>query len=98
MQIHKVKPGKHVHLKDFNANDDSGFSDGKENARQKMLELNARIDTLQERMYAEGLHRLLVILQGMDAIGKVACPGTVFDGTNRQGVHVVGLRFLQRRS
>jgi len=92
MHTHKVEPGKHIHLKEFDANDSSGFTESKEAARQKMLELTARIDALQERMYAEGKHRLLVILQGMDTSGKDGTVRSVFDGTNPQGVSVVSFK------
>jgi PPK2 family polyphosphate:nucleotide phosphotransferase len=92
MHTHRVEPDKHIHLKDFDANDSSGFSDGKEAARQKLLELSAKIDTLQERMYAEGKHRLLVILQGMDTSGKDGTVRSIFEGTNPQGVRVVSFK------
>lgn len=92
MRTHQVEPGKHVHLKDHDANESGGFPNGREAAHQKTLELTARIDALQERMYAEGKHRLLIILQGMDTSGKDGTVRSIFDGTNPQGVHVVSFK------
>ena len=65
-----------------------GFDGGKAEGRQRVAELNARIEELQERLYAEGRQRLLVVLQAMDAGGKDGTIRSVFDGVNPQGVKV----------
>lgn len=46
------------------------------------------IDTLQNLMYAEGKHSLLVIIQGMDASGKDGLIKDVFTSINPQGIQV----------
>lgn len=43
---------------------------------------------LQRKLYAEGKHKLLVVLQAMDAGGKDGTIQTVLRGVNPQGVHV----------
>ncbi len=46
------------------------------------------IDALQNLMYAEGRHSLLVIIQGMDASGKDGLTRDVFTSVNPQGIQV----------
>src|SRR4028118_1688738 len=50
--------------------------------------LLARLDELQNLLYAEGKHAVLVILQGMDASGKDGAIRNVFGYLNPQGVRV----------
>ena len=49
-----------------------------------------RLDELQEKFYADGRHRLLVVLQGMDTAGKGGAIRRVFEGMNPSGVRVAG--------
>jgi PPK2 family polyphosphate:nucleotide phosphotransferase len=51
-----------------------------------------RIGELQDVMYAEGNHSLLVILQGMDASGKDGTVRHVFDAVNPQGVCITNFK------
>ena len=46
------------------------------------------MDGLQEKLYAEHKHAVLVVLQGMDASGKDGTIRAVFEGVNPQGVRV----------
>ena len=50
--------------------------------------LLSELDELQNRMYAESKHSVLVILQGMDASGKDGTIRKVFGTMNPQGVAV----------
>ena len=43
---------------------------------------------LQELLYAQGKHAVLLIFQAMDAAGKDSCIRHVMSGVNPQGVHV----------
>ncbi len=54
-------------------------------ATQSILE---ELDELQNLLYAESKHSLLVILQGMDASGKDGVTKNVFGSLNPQGVTV----------
>src|SRR5262249_15329726 len=73
--------------------DTSGFKPGKKGAEKALLKLTERLERLQEVLYAEHKHRLLVVLQGMDTSGKDGTIRHVFQGVNPQGVSVV--RFQQ---
>lgn len=53
-----------------------------------LKELNVRLDDLQELLFAQSQHRLLIILQGMDTSGKDGVIRNVFEGVNPQGVKV----------
>jgi PPK2 family polyphosphate:nucleotide phosphotransferase len=65
---------------------------GKAKARAELAELNAKLDSLQERLYADGRHRLLVVLQGMDTAGKGGTIRRVFEGVNPSGVRVAAFK------
>lgn len=51
-----------------------------------------RLDTLQEALYAEGKHALLIILQGMDTSGKDGTIRHVFSTVDPQGVQVTSFK------
>ncbi len=60
----------------------------KEATKKKLAGIMAELDELQNLMYAENKHSLLVILQGMDASGKDGLIRDVFSSMNPQGVNV----------
>ena len=83
-----VPPGKTMRLADRDPRGTPGFDDDKEAGKARLLALNARLEELQERLYAQGTRRLLVVLQALDAGGKDGTIRSVFDGVNPQGVKV----------
>jgi PPK2 family polyphosphate:nucleotide phosphotransferase len=54
----------------------------------ELATLRTRLERLQELLYAEHKHALLIVLQGMDASGKDGTIRRVFEGVNPQGVKV----------
>lgn len=58
-------------------------------ALKKLLNLRERLDELQNVLYAEHQHKLLIVLQGMDTSGKDSTIRHVFQGVNPQGVSVM---------
>ncbi|MGF1596457.1 MAG: polyphosphate kinase 2 family protein [Acidimicrobiales bacterium] len=66
--------------------------DDKTGAAALLLELNDRLTTLQELLWAQGTERVLVVLQAMDAGGKDGTIRRVFEGVNPSGVRVVSFR------
>ncbi len=60
----------------------------KSETKAKLDEILQELDELQNLMYAERKHSLLVILQGMDASGKDGLIKDVFSAMNPQGVQV----------
>lgn len=61
-------------------------------AKKALRRLSKEIAHWQERLYADGRHALLVILQGMDASGKDGTVRRVFSGVNPQGVRVISFK------
>ena len=83
-----VPHGKPLDLAALDPRGTPGFDGDKEAGRARLARLNARLEELQETLYAQGQHRLLVVLQAMDAGGKDGTIRSVFEGVNPQGVKV----------
>jgi polyphosphate kinase 2 (PPK2 family) len=83
---YRVKPGRTVTLKDWDADDDGGLKKPDGEAR---LETNlAEIDALQMKFWANKKQSLLIVLQGIDTAGKDGVIRKVMTGLNPQGVTV----------
>lgn len=87
-----VTPGKPLDLGAIDPRATPGFDGDKEAGHEKLRRYNTRLEELQEALYAQGKHRLLVVLQAMDAGGKDGTIRSVFDGVNPQGVKVTCFR------
>jgi len=85
---YRVKPDSRVDLSAWYPNDKSAFPGGKDEGRERLLELNQELEELQELLYAEHKHKVLIILQAMDTGGKDGTIRHVFEGVNPQGVRV----------
>jgi len=83
-----LRPGQKARLDGRVAEDRSGFKGTKDEGLGELEKRVKRLDVLQELLYAEHKHRLLVVLQGMDTSGKDATIRRVFQGVNPQGVKV----------
>jgi len=92
MNRYRLKPGKPVKLADFDPADSSEFDGGKKKGQKRLLEMNDELEALQELLYAEGKHKLLVVLQGIDTAGKDGVIRHVFEGVNPQGVKVANFK------
>lgn len=92
MQQYKVKPDSKVDLSKWNPNDTGEFKGGKEAGLAEVGKLTTRLGELQELLYAEGKHKVLVVLQAMDTGGKDGTIRRVFSGVNPQGVHVASFK------
>jgi PPK2 family polyphosphate:nucleotide phosphotransferase len=60
----------------------------KDQTKKKTQEILGKLDDLQNLLYAENKHSLLVVIQGMDASGKDGVIRNVFGKFNPQGVMV----------
>src|SRR5579871_3242194 len=60
----------------------------KKETKEKLGKLLDELDELQNLLYAESKHSLLVVIQGMDASGKDGTIRNVFGKLNPQGVMV----------
>ncbi|GAP05579.1 polyphosphate:AMP phosphotransferase [Anaerolinea thermolimosa] len=92
MHTYRIDLDKKVNLDDFDPAETRYAPGGKENAEQSLLQLNRQLEALQESLYAEHKHRVLVVLQGMDTSGKDGVIRRVFEGVNPQGVRVASFK------
>lgn len=60
----------------------------KQETKDKILKMLEELDELQNVLYAESKHSILVVIQGMDASGKDGAVRNVFGKLNPQGVVV----------
>ncbi len=89
---YRIEPGTEVDLSSWDPADHAMAPDGKEAARKTIKQLNRRLTELQELMYAQGKHKVLMVLQAMDTGGKDGAIRKVFRGVNPQGVKVTGFK------
>ncbi len=95
MKRYRVKPGQKLSLKEFDPDDTGEYKkneQGKERAKAELSKLIARLDGLQERMYANSTRSLLIVLQGMDTSGKDGTIKSVMSGVNPQGCKVAAFK------
>jgi PPK2 family polyphosphate:nucleotide phosphotransferase len=84
---YRIREGQKIRLDRWDPNDSSGFG-SKEEALSESQKLNIKLEKLQEVLFAEHKHKVLIVLQAMDAGGKDGTIQRVFEGVNPQGVRV----------
>ncbi|HYM40962.1 MAG TPA: polyphosphate kinase 2 family protein [Thermoplasmata archaeon] len=92
MDRYRVREGQKVRLDSWDPGDTSAFQGKKKDGLDALADLREKLDPLQELLYAEHQHKVLVVLQGMDTSGKDGTIRRVFEGVNPQGVRVARFR------
>jgi len=92
MKRYRVEPGSKVDLKRHDPEDTAAFHGGKDDTAPVFADLSSRLEVLQERLWAEGRRKVLIVLQGMDTSGKDGVIRHVFDGVNPIGVRVASFK------
>ncbi len=92
VNVYRVKPGSRVDLQKWDPEDKRLFDGNKEKGREALPALNKQLEALQELLWAEEKHKVLIVLQGMDTSGKDGTIRHVFEGVNPQGVKVAGFK------
>ncbi len=92
MDRYRISEGRKIHLARWDPADTSGFQGKKKDGLNELGKLRQKLDPLQELLYAEHRHAVLVVLQGMDTSGKDGTIRRVFEGVNPQGVRVARFR------
>jgi PPK2 family polyphosphate:nucleotide phosphotransferase len=92
MDLHRIAPATSVDLSAIDPALTPGFEGSKSDAKPLLKDLNDRLEELQETLYAEGKHKVLVVLQATDTGGKDGTIRHVFDGVNPQGVKVASFK------
>ena len=89
---YRISPGTPARLRDRDPRDTGDFIGGKQEGKAHVADLNRQLESLQELLYAQGKHKILVVLQAIDTGGKDGTIRHVFDGTNLQGVKVASFK------
>jgi PPK2 family polyphosphate:nucleotide phosphotransferase len=89
---YRVKPNTTINLAQWDPADKALFKGDKKAAEKEIAKLNAELEALQELLYAEGKHKVLIVFQAMDTGGKDGAIRHVFDGVNPQGVKVASFK------
>ncbi|MBI9050056.1 MAG: polyphosphate kinase 2 family protein [Anaerolineaceae bacterium] len=92
LERYKISHPASFKIADFDPDERSVEKSQKSNIKDLMKSLNDELEILQEKLYAESKHKILIILQGMDASGKDGTVRHVFEGVNPQGVDVVSFK------
>ncbi|MDJ0924578.1 MAG: polyphosphate kinase 2 family protein [Acidimicrobiia bacterium] len=92
MDRYRVRPGQQVDLSSWDPRDQSAFAGDKDEANKYLKELRRRLAELQQLLWAEDKHKILIVLQAMDTGGKDGTIRNVFSGVNPQGIDVVAFK------
>ncbi len=82
-----LTPGSRFNLKDFDPGYTGGYKKKNEVREQTRANLD-RLNSLQDMLYAQSKHAMLIVLQAMDAGGKDGTIKHVMGAFNPQGVQV----------
>ena len=96
----RLRAGKNFKLREEDANDkplrDKNNGDSKSTAkddeRSATAKLTSEIAVLQEMLYAQRKHKVLLVLQGMDTSGKDGTITALFQSINPMGLRAVGFK------
>jgi len=83
---YRIKPGERAGLSDRATNEDGGWD--RDAGKKQVKKLGARMQDLQELLFASQSHGLLIVLQAMDTAGKDSTIRRVFGPLNAQGCRV----------
>jgi PPK2 family polyphosphate:nucleotide phosphotransferase len=86
-----VTPGKKLKLSDYPTDDTGQFKD-KHDAGKSTRHNLEKVGKLQEILYAQAKHAVLVVFQAMDCGGKDGAISHVFSGINPQGCSVTSFK------
>ena len=92
MKPYRVIPDTKVNLSKWNPNQTPGFNGNKEDAQAEIAKLTQKLGELQEVLFAEHKHKVLIVLQAMDTGGKDGTIRHIFFGINPAGVRVASFK------
>jgi PPK2 family polyphosphate:nucleotide phosphotransferase len=87
-----VKPGAAANLAQSDPAGTAGFDGDKRDGLRKLEKLTSQLEKLQDLLYADHTHAVLIVLQGMDSAGKDGTIRRVFSGVNPEGVRVASFK------
>jgi PPK2 family polyphosphate:nucleotide phosphotransferase len=90
MREQPVIPKGKIKLRRFDPAYDGGLD--KARTKERVVQLSERIGELQQLLYANSSHALLLIFQGMDASGKDGAVRSVLQSVNPAGTEVANFK------
>jgi len=90
-ELYRYDGKKDIQLAHISTSNTNGLSD-KDAAVEQMRENIEKMTELQDKLYAEDRHAILIILQAMDAAGKDGAIKHVTQGLNPQGTEVYSFK------
>src|SRR5215216_6506478 len=87
-----VQPKAQVRLSDWDPNDTGEFKGNKQRAQAASEDLNTKLEDLQELLYVEHKHKVLVVFQAMDTGGKDGAIHHAFKGLDPNGARVANFK------
>jgi PPK2 family polyphosphate:nucleotide phosphotransferase len=89
---YRIPPDSHIELDEWATRGGEAVGLDKDEGRERLAPLTEGLEELQELLWAESKHKVLVVLQAMDTGGKDGTIRHVFDGVNPQGVKVASFK------
>lgn len=90
MDQYRVSPGSKVKMSEFATRYDGELE--KKEGKAQLVEKAGILSQLQELLYAEHKHKVLIVLQGIDTSGKDSTIRHVFGDVNPQGTKVANFK------
>ena len=88
---YRAAPGKKIKLDEV-ATDSTGHFKDRHDAKKPTRHNLDKLDKLQEVLYAQAKHAVLIVFQAMDGGGKDGAISHVFSGVNPQGCSVTSFK------
>ena len=88
----RVRPGTDVKLDEWSTSSTGDYTGDKQTAPDVLAALNEQLADLQQMLYAESAHKVLIVMQGMDTSGKDGTIKHVFRTINPVGVKVANFK------
>ena len=92
MQQYKIDPQNPIKIKKLNASDLGAWDGEKKETKKAFKTLQKELADLQQILYAQHKHKLLIVLQAMDTGGKDGTIRAIFEKVNPQGVKVANFK------
>jgi PPK2 family polyphosphate:nucleotide phosphotransferase len=92
LQQYRVKPNSKFTLKSIKSDDKSERTGDKAKDELALEKLAEEINALQDILYAQNKHKILLVLQGMDASGKDGTIRHVFSECDPLGVRLANFK------
>jgi PPK2 family polyphosphate:nucleotide phosphotransferase len=92
LEQYRVKPNSKFLLKNIKPDDKSERTGDKAKDLLELEKLASKINALQDVLYAQGKHKILLVLQGMDASGKDGTVRHVFSECDPLGIRLASFK------